>query len=184
MDQLRTYIALIAKHLDAQIALLMSPEFSGGLPASLAANQNKTVKFGLKGLQIAMHSVAAELTYYANGITHLFSSHCEQFNQNINSLSYNSANLAWKSVELLRQYLAMASIVAVLGIELRTYQLRGHYDAREFLTPPLVPLYEKIYASVNKTMSADKPFILNNHEQSLDDYIKKIADNVSSIFSV
>jgi hypothetical protein len=38
MDQLRYFIGLLAKHIDTQIALLMTPEFSYGLSASLVGN--------------------------------------------------------------------------------------------------------------------------------------------------
>jgi phenylalanine ammonia-lyase len=53
MDQLRYYIGLLAKHLDVQIALLVAPEFSGGLPPSLVGNPARKVNMGLKGLQLA-----------------------------------------------------------------------------------------------------------------------------------
>ena len=38
MDQLRYHLGLLAKHVDVQIALLMTPEFSYGLSASLVGN--------------------------------------------------------------------------------------------------------------------------------------------------
>ena len=50
MDQLRYYLGLMAKHLDVQIALLSTPEFSNGLPPCLIGNTDRKVNMGLKGL--------------------------------------------------------------------------------------------------------------------------------------
>ena len=57
MDQLRYYMGLLAKHLDTQISLLVSPEFSDGLPPSLVGNLGRSVNMGLKGLQLAGNSI-------------------------------------------------------------------------------------------------------------------------------
>ena len=63
---------------------------------------------GLKGLQITGNSIMPMLTYFGNPIVEHFPTHAEQFNQNINGLSWGSANLAWKSVELFQHYLSVA----------------------------------------------------------------------------
>ena len=39
---------LMAKHLDVQIALLISPHFNNGLPLSLRGNHQHQVNMGLK----------------------------------------------------------------------------------------------------------------------------------------
>src|SRR6202012_1850968 len=39
MDQLRYHLGMLVKHMDAQIALLVAPEFSNGLPPSLVGNR-------------------------------------------------------------------------------------------------------------------------------------------------
>ena len=41
MDDIRRYIALFAKHLDVHVALLVTPQFSGGLNASLRGNHER-----------------------------------------------------------------------------------------------------------------------------------------------
>jgi len=64
MDQLRYYIGLIAKHLDTQIALVVSPEFNNGLPSSLVGNSARAVNMGLKGLQITGNSIMPLLTFF------------------------------------------------------------------------------------------------------------------------
>jgi phenylalanine ammonia-lyase len=48
MDQLRNYLGLLAKHLDVQIALLVTPEFNNGLSGSLVGNPERKVNLGLK----------------------------------------------------------------------------------------------------------------------------------------
>jgi phenylalanine ammonia-lyase len=98
MDQLRYYLGLLAKHLDAQIALMVTPAFSNGLPPSLVGNPNRKVNMGLKGLQITGNALMPMLTFYGNSLTDRFPTHAEQFNQNINSQGYGSANLARRSI--------------------------------------------------------------------------------------
>lgn len=48
------------------------------------------------------------LTFYGNSLADRYPTHAEQFNQNINSQGFGSANLACQSVELYQQYLAIA----------------------------------------------------------------------------
>ncbi|MDP7108165.1 MAG: aromatic amino acid ammonia-lyase, partial [Roseibacillus sp.] len=72
MDQLRFYIGLMAKHLDTQLSLLMSPEFSNGLPMSLSGDPNRTWNMGLKGLQLLGNSMMPILTFMGNTMTDRF----------------------------------------------------------------------------------------------------------------
>lgn len=88
MDQLRYYLGLMAKHLDVQIALLVTPEFSNGLPPCLIGNTQRTVNMGLKGLQISGNSFMPLLTFYAHPLIDRFPIHAEQFSQNISSLGH------------------------------------------------------------------------------------------------
>jgi len=57
MDHLRYYLGLLAKNVDVQIALLVTPEFNGGLSASLVGNRDRHVNMGLKGLQICGNAI-------------------------------------------------------------------------------------------------------------------------------
>ena len=98
MDDLRRYLGLLAKHIDVQIAQLVSPEFNLGLPAALSGNSETPYNMGLKGLQITGNSIMPLLTYYGNPLVEHFPTHAEQYNQNINGLSWGAANLAWESV--------------------------------------------------------------------------------------
>ncbi len=180
MDQLRYYIGLLAKHLDVQIALLVAPEFNNGLPPSLVGNRERTVNMGLKGLQIAGNSMMPLLTFYGNSITDRFPSHAEQFNQNINSQGFASANLARRSVEIFQQYMAIALMFGVQAVDLRTYAVASDYDARATLSPATRDLYMAVRDVVGQPPSADRPYIWNDHEQGLDEHIARIATDIVS----
>ena len=133
MDDLRRFVGLMAKHLDVQIASLVAPEFSKGLPTSLRGNDRLSYNMGLKGLQITGNSIMPMLTWLGNPLVEHFPTHAEQFNQNVNGLSWGSANLAWKSVELFHRYLPVALIFAVQALDLRAKSSLGHFDGRALL---------------------------------------------------
>lgn len=180
MDRLRYLIGLIAKHLDVQIALLVTPEFNGGLPASLVGNTQRKVNMGLKGLQIAGNSIMPLLTFYGNSLADRFPTHAEQFNQNINSQGFGSANLARISIDLFRQYLAIALIFAVQGVEQKNYQVFGNYDVEKSLSPATKLLYNGVREVLEKPVSKEQSLIWNDCEQSLDIYIARIVDDLSA----
>jgi phenylalanine ammonia-lyase len=180
MDQLRYYIGLLAKHLDVQIAYLVAPEFNNGLPASLVGNQQRSVNMGLKGLQITGNSIMPLLTFYGNSITDRFPTHAEQYNQNINSQGFASANLARASVEIFQQYMAIALMFGVQAVDLRTYVVADHYDARATLSPATRDLYMAVRDVVGQPPSPDRPYIWNDHEQPLDEHIARIAEDIAS----
>ncbi|NEP00063.1 MAG: aromatic amino acid lyase [Symploca sp. SIO2E9] len=180
MDRLRYYIGLLAKHLDVQIALLVAPEFNNGLPASLVGNTQRQVNMGLKGLQISANSIMPLLSFYGNSLADRFPTHAEQFNQNINSQGFTSANLARRSIDIFQQYLAIALIFGVQAVDLRTYLVANHYDARTLLSPATRLLYLAIREVVECPPSADHPYIWNDHEQALDQHIAKITADLTT----
>jgi phenylalanine ammonia-lyase len=180
MDHLRYYIGLLAKHIDAQISLMVAPEFSNGLPASLVGNSKHCVNMGLKGLQISGNSIMPLLTFYGNSLTDRFPTHAEQFNQNINSQGFVSSTLARRSVEVFQQYMAIALIFGVQAVDLRTYAIAGHYDARTCLSPMTLRLYNAVREVVGQEPSADRPYIWNDREQELDVHVARIAADVAS----
>lgn len=180
MDHLRYYIGLLAKHLDVQIAYLVAPEFNNGLSASLVGNTDRRVNMGLKGLQITGNSIMPLLTFYGNSITDRFPTHAEQFNQNINSQGFASANLARTSIETFQQYMAIALIFGVQSVDLRTYAQVGHYDARACLSPATAQLYTAIREVVGVPISKDRPYIWNDYEQPLDMHIAQIAADIAA----
>ncbi|HXV97672.1 MAG TPA: aromatic amino acid ammonia-lyase, partial [Anaerolineae bacterium] len=180
MDQLRYYLGLLAKHIDVQIALLVAPEFNNGLPPSLVGNPQRRVNMGLKGLQITGNSIMPLLTFFGNSLVDRFPTHAEQFNQNINSQGFGSANLARQSIETFQQYMAIALMFGVQAVDLRTYQTAGHYDARACLSPATCSLYEAVREVVGRPPLADRPFIWNDNEQPLDQYIARIAADIAA----
>jgi phenylalanine ammonia-lyase len=178
MDRLRHYLGLAAKHMDAQIAVLVEPAYSNGLPASLIGNDESAVNMGLKGLQISANSIAPLLAFYGQPLADRFPTHAEQGNQNINSLSYSAACLAKKSIGLCQNHLAISLIFAVQALDLRCYKLHGHYDAQILLSEPAYKLYLAVHAVVCKPVNVECAFINNNDEQALDEYIKAIVKNI------
>ena len=184
MDDLRKYLGLMAKHLDVQIASLVSPEYSNGLPASLRGNESISYNMGLKGLQITGNSIMPMLTWYGHPIVDQFPTHAEQFNQNINSLSWGSANLAWKSVDLFQHYLAVSMIFAIQALDLRAKSSLGHYDGRALLGELTVPLYESICNAMNCQPQESRPFLFDDQQQWLERQLEKVQQNISTRGSI
>jgi phenylalanine ammonia-lyase len=180
MDQLRYHLGLLAKHMDVQIAQLVAPEFNNGLPGSLVGNVERQVNMGLKGLQISGNSIMPLLTFFGNSLVDRFPTHAEQFNQNINSQGFGSANLARQAIEMFHQYMAIALMFGVQAVDLRTYTLAGHYDSCEFISPTTLPLYRAVREVVNRPPAIDRPFIRNDNEQPLDLFIAAIAADIAS----
>lgn len=179
MDDLRKLIGLTAKHLDVQIATLVAPEFNQGLPASLRGNEKVPFNMGLKGLQITANSIQPLLVWYGNPIVDQFPTHAEQFNQNINGLSWGAANLAWKSIELFQHYICVSLIFAVQAVDLRCQKNNGHADGRRLLSEELTELYESVYQSVAKE-PGETPFLFDDGDQALQNCLSQLFLDVNS----
>ena len=180
MDQLRNHIGMAAKHIDVQLATLVAPEFSNGLSACMVGNQEREVNMGFKGLQISGNSIMPLLTFYGNSFVDRFPTHAEQYNQNINSLGFGSANLARQSTDLFRQYVAIALMFGVQAVDLRSQLVDGHYDARAGLSPKSRELYEAVRSVVGVAPSENKPYIWNDDEQPFDEHIAEIASDIAA----
>jgi phenylalanine ammonia-lyase len=180
MDSLRYYLGLLAKHLDTQIALLVAPEFNNGLSPSLTGNTGNPVNMGLKGLQIVGNSIMPLLTFYGNSLADRFPTHAEQFNQNINSQGFASANLSRRSLDIFRQYLAISLMFGLQAVDLRTYLIAQHYDASVCLSPQTRELYLAVREVIGQPPSPDKPYIWNDREQPLDEHIAKIVADIQA----
>ncbi|OPY78209.1 MAG: Tyrosine 2,3-aminomutase [Syntrophorhabdus sp. PtaU1.Bin153] len=178
MDHLRYYLGLMAKHLDVQIALLVTPEFSNGLPPCLIGNTDRKVNMGLKGLQICGNSIMPLLTFYGQSLVDRFPTHAEQYNQNVNSLGLGSANLARQSIDAFVQYMAIALMFGVQAVDLRTRLAAGHYDARSCLSVASLSLYEAVREVVGLPPSSKRPYVRNDCEQHLDEHIRLIAADI------
>jgi phenylalanine ammonia-lyase len=180
MDHLRYYVGLLAKHLDTQIALLVAPEFNNGLSPCLIGNTARQVNMGLKGLQVSGNSIMPLLTFFGNSLVDRFPTHAEQFNQNINSQAFGSANLARQSIDTFQQYLAISLIFGVQAVDLRMRMIAGHYDARKGLSPATLRLYKAVREVVGRPPSADRPYIWNDTEQPLDVHVARIAADIAA----
>jgi phenylalanine ammonia-lyase len=180
MDQLRYHLGMLAKHLDTQIALLVAPEFNHGLPPSLVGNPAREINVGLKPLQLTANSIMPMLSFYGNSLADRFPTHAEQFNQNINSMGFGSANLARRSLEIFEQYAAVALLFAVQAVDLRTYVMEGHYDARRTLSPASLRLYEAVRHAAGRPASPARPFLWNDNEQFLDGTISRVTAALGS----
>jgi len=187
MDQLRQSLALVAKQLDAQVALLVMPELNKGLPGSLAID-DAGVKFGLKGLQICLNSIVPRLLHLGNPLVSFFPTHAEQLNQNVNSQGFNAAVLATESVSLFRYALAASLVFAVQGVELRAHERGGSYHGSNILSEPVRALYQAFYHVVGRTPSLTRPLVERNYEISLDALVSAVFDDLeqpnSKIFGV
>ena len=135
---------------------------------------------GLKGLQLVGNSLMPLLTFFGNSLVDRFPTHAEQFNQNINSQGFGSANLARQAIEIFQQYMAVALMFGVQAVDLRTYAVAGHYDARACLSPATSRLYEAVRATVGRPPAADRPYIWNDDEQSLDLHLARIAADIAA----
>lgn len=180
MDQLRYYLGLLAKHMDVQIAMLVAPEFSNGLPPSLVGNSERKMNLGLKGLQLTGNSIMPLLSFLGASLVDRFPTHAEQFNQNINSQGFGSANLTRQSIEIFHQYMAVSLMFGIQAVDLRTNLVSGHFDARVNLSPATGHLYESILKVIDRSPSDRRPYIWNDDEQSFDEHIMKIAADIAA----
>jgi phenylalanine ammonia-lyase len=178
MDQLRYHMGMMAKHLDSQIAMVVAPEFNQGLTPSLAGNPEREVNVGFKPLQLTANSIMPMLSFYGNSLADRFPTHAEQFNQNINSLGFGSANLARRSLDILEQYMAIALLFGVQAADLATHAAAGHYDARCTLSPASRNLYEAVRLVTGRPASMSRPFLWNDNEQFLDAHVACVLADI------
>src|SRR5262249_48224190 len=91
-----------------------------------------------------------------------------------------SANLTRQAIEIFQQYMAVALMFGVQAVDLRTYGVVGHYDARACLSPATSRLYEAVCATVGRPPSAERPYIWNDDEQPLDLHLARIAADIAA----
>ena len=108
MDSVRFLMGLMAKHLDSQIALMITPEFSNGLNPSLVGNMEGGVNVGLKSLHVGCNQMMTHIQFLGQSVADRFPTHAEMYNQNINSQAMNAANIARDQLDILEHFLAAA----------------------------------------------------------------------------
>jgi phenylalanine ammonia-lyase len=178
MDRLRYHIGMLAKHLDVQIALLVSPEYNYGLNPSLVGNMAAGVNVGLKSLQLSCNALMPLIAYYGHSIADRYPTHAEQFNQNINSQAMNAANLARDSLDVLAHFLSNALVFAVQAVELRAKLVAESYDATQLLSPATRPLYAAARAAAAGPQQADKPLVWDDLDGFIEPKVQGIMAQI------
>ena len=123
MDALKLAVAGLADLMDRQLALLVDPRYSNGLPGNLsgAAPGRAAVNHGLKAVQIGASAWTAEalkLTMPASA----FSRSTECHNQDKVSLGTIAARDCLRVLELTGQVAAALALATAQGLELRRRQ--------------------------------------------------------------
>nr|WP_211257754.1 aromatic amino acid ammonia-lyase [Lentzea albidocapillata] len=119
MDSLKIAAANVADLLDRQLALVVDPRFSRGLPANLVgAEAGRGVHHGFKGMQIACSAVTAEALKEA-GPAGIFSRSSESHNQDKVSMGTIAARGARTVLELTAQVAAIHLLAVAQALELR-----------------------------------------------------------------
>jgi len=180
MDSTRYLVGLLAKHVDTQIALLMTPEFSYGLSASLVGNSDGKINVGLKSLQIGGNSMMPLISFYGNSVVDRFPTHAEQYNQNINSQAMNAANLAREQLDVLEHYLAIALLCGVQAVELRAKLTAGSYDARTVLSPATQDLYARARIAAAGVPDATRPLHWNDLDELIQPKVEGMLANIAA----
>ncbi|GAB1380720.1 HAL/PAL/TAL family ammonia-lyase [Pararhodobacter aggregans] len=177
-DTLRAQLGMLLKHLDVQIAMLVTPEFNNGLPPSLVGNTGHGLNMGLKSLQLTCNSVAPLVQFYGRSMVDLYPSHAEQFNQNINSQAMNAANLAREAVEASEHFLAAALVFAVQALELRAQTVRPGYDASDLLSHRNAALYRAARTAALGAPDAARPMLWDDTEGFIQDKVEGILTDL------
>jgi histidine ammonia-lyase len=120
MDSLKNAVANLADLLDRQVAQLVDPKFSHGLPANLsgASAERRSINHGLKALGIGTSAWTAEalkLTMPAS----VFSRSTESHNQDKVSMGTIAARDCLRVLQLTEQVAAAALLAAAQGLDLR-----------------------------------------------------------------
>ncbi|KAB2913557.1 MAG: aromatic amino acid lyase [Hyphomicrobiaceae bacterium] len=180
MDNLRYHLGMLAKHLDVQIALLVTPEFNYGLNPSLTGNMALGINVGLKSLQLSCNALMPLISYHGQSITDRFPTHAEQFNQNINSQAMNAANLARDQLDILEHYLANALVFGVQAVELRSHAVAGSYDARGVLSHPTRSLYLAAREAAGAGLPVgNRPLVWNDTEGFIETKVRGLMNDIA-----
>jgi phenylalanine ammonia-lyase len=178
MDRLRHMLALSAKHLDTQIALLMTPEFSHGLPPSLSCDSSG-LGVGCKALQIGGNSIVPLLEHRGMPLADRFPTYAEQFNQNVNSQGMGACLLADESLDLYRRYLVITLIISTQAIDLRAQEMQKGPQGAAILSEKTQPLHRSVRQLLLGNPDEDRPLIRSNKDQSFASWIQAITEDLN-----
>jgi phenylalanine ammonia-lyase len=178
MDRLRNCVGLMAKHLDVQMAQIVTPEFSNGLPPCLIGNRDRPVNIGLKALQLCGNSIMPYLLFLGQSMADKFPTHAEQYNQNINSMGFMSAQIARQSIDIMRQYIAICFLFVIQAVDLRAKMDKNTYDPSSFLSKATLQTYEAVRNIIQVDIDPSRPYLWNDGERLIDSDIIKIANSL------
>ncbi len=169
MDALKAAVASVADLMDRQLALLVDPRYSAGLPANLsgATGERSAISHGLKGVQIAASAWTAEalkLTMPAAS----FSRSTECHNQDKVSLGTIAARDALRVLELTEQVAAALVLATAQALELRR---RAGIPARERLSEEALAFVE--------SQAGPLPFV--DEDAPLDTLLGRLAVDIGDV---
>jgi phenylalanine ammonia-lyase len=121
MEKTRLSLQMFGRLLFSQLTEMVDPTLSGGLPASLAAD-DPSLSFTMKGVEISMAAYMAELSYLANPM----SSHvqaAEMHNQSVNSMAFASARMSMQAVDILTMMCACNLYAGCQALDLRALHM-------------------------------------------------------------
>jgi phenylalanine ammonia-lyase len=184
MDSTRYLLGLMCKHLDSQIALMITPAFSNGLHPALVGNLKTGINVGLKSMHIGCNQMATQISYLGQSVADRFPTHAEMYNQNINSQAMNAANLARDQLDVIEHYLAAALLTGVQAVEIRTFIENGTCDARLVLSPATVPLYEAARRSAKGEPETDRTVVWDDMDGFLQPMVEGILASITTLGEV
>ena len=180
MDSTRYLIGLMCKHIDSQVALLITPAFSNGLTPALVGNMETGVNVGLKSLHIGMNQMSTQISYFGQSVADRFPTHAEMYNQNINSQAMNAANLARDQMDVTEHFLAAALLTGVQAVEIRSRAETGSCDAREILSPATVPLYAAVREAASGTPEEGRTIVWDDMDGFLQPKVEGILREIGA----
>ncbi len=148
MDSLKTAVASVGDLCDRQLALLVDPRYSRGLPAGLSAPgpDARGLHHGFKGMQITASALTAEALHATLPVAS-FSRSTESHNQDKVSMGTIAARSALRAIELVEGVVAVHLLGAAQGAE-----LRGGVGAR----PALAALVQRV-RELSPPVTEDRP---------------------------
>jgi histidine ammonia-lyase len=117
MDSVKAAVASVADLCDRQVALLIDPRFSRGLPEQLCTD-DAPGRHGFKGLQITMSALTSE-ALQAGMPAASFSRSTESHNQDKVSMGTVAARDALRVCEMVEKVVAIDLIVSAQACEVR-----------------------------------------------------------------
>ena len=122
MEKTRSSLEILGRMLFAQCTELMNPALNNGLPPNLTINEPSQC-FLLKGVDISIAALQAELGFLANPITpHVQTA--EMGNQSLNSLALLAARYTHSALDIFSQLAAACILSLCQALDIRAIYIR------------------------------------------------------------